>query len=92
VLQLSIRWADWSTLDNHICERALKRAVLNRENPLFFKTENGAHVGNVFLSLIHTCQLSGENPFYYLTQVLRNAPEVARVSDQWLPYGSSNRC
>jgi transposase len=73
-------------LDNNICERALKRAVLNRKNSLFFKTENGAHVGDVFLSLIHTCQLSGENPFDYLTRVVRNAPEVARAPDQWLPW------
>jgi len=73
-------------LDNNICERALKRAVLNRKNSLFFKTENGAHVGDVFLSLIHTCQLAGENPFDYLTQILRNAPEVAKAPDQWLPW------
>jgi transposase len=73
-------------LDNNLCERALKRAVLNRKNSLFFKTENGAHVGDVFLSLIHTCQLSGENPFEYLTRVVRNAPEVARAPDQWLPW------
>ena len=73
-------------LDNNICERALKQAVLNRKNSLFFKTENGAHVGDVFLSLIHTCQLAGENPFEYLTQVLRNAPKVASLPDQWLPW------
>jgi hypothetical protein len=73
-------------LDNSICERALKRAVLNRKNSLFFKTENGAHVGDMFLSLIHTCQLAGENPFDYLTQVLRNAPEVAKSPEQWLPW------
>ncbi len=73
-------------LDNNICERALKRAVLNRKNSLFFKTENGAHVGDVFLSLIHTCQLAGENPFDYLTQLLRNAPEVAKAPDRWLPW------
>jgi len=42
-------------LDNNICERALKLAILHRKNALFFKTQNGAHVGEVFLSLIHTC-------------------------------------
>jgi hypothetical protein len=40
----------------------------------------------MFLSLIHTCQLAGENPFDYLTQVLRNAPEVAKSPEQWLPW------
>jgi hypothetical protein len=73
-------------LDNNICERALKHAIRNRKNSLFFKTENGAHVGDVFLSLIHTCQLSGENPFDYLTQILRNVPRVAQAPDKWLPW------
>jgi transposase len=58
----------------------------NRKNSLFFKTENRAHVGDVFLSLIHTCQLAGENPLDYLTQVLRNAHKVAKAPDQWLPW------
>jgi transposase len=46
-------------LDNNICERALKRAVLHRKNALFYKTLHGAEVGDVFMSLIHTCQLCG---------------------------------
>ena len=29
-------------LDNNICERALKRAVLHRKNALFYRTLNGA--------------------------------------------------
>ncbi len=45
-------------LDNNICERALKKAIRHRRNSLFYKTRNGAHVGNVFMSLIHTCDLS----------------------------------
>ena len=57
----------------------MKRAILNHKNAYFFKTENGAHVGDVFLSLIHTCQLAGENPLDYLTQLLRNASQVARA-------------
>lgn len=73
-------------LDNSICERALKFAVLNRKNSLFFRSQNGAHVGDIFLSIIHTCQLAGENPFDYLTQVLRNASQVAKAPDQWLPW------
>jgi hypothetical protein len=35
-------------LDNNICERALKRAVLHRKNALFYKTLHGAEVGDVF--------------------------------------------
>ena len=50
-------------LDNNICERALKQAILHRKNALFYKTHNGAHVGDLFMSLIHTCRLGGVDPF-----------------------------
>jgi hypothetical protein len=43
-----------SPLDNNIVERALKRAVLHRKNALFYRTLNGAEVGDLFMSLIHT--------------------------------------
>lgn len=58
----------------------------HRRNALFFKTSNGAHAGNLFMSLIHTCQLAGENPFHYLTALLRNAAKLARAPEQWLPW------
>ena len=45
-------------LDNNICERALKKAILHRKNSLFFKTENGARVGDIFMSLIHSAELN----------------------------------
>jgi transposase len=73
-------------LDNNLCERALKLAVRHRRNALFFETPNGAHVGDVFMSLIHTCQLAGENPFDYLTGLLRNARKVAQSPEQWFPW------
>jgi len=41
-------------LDNNICERILKKAILHRKNALFYKTSRGAHVGDIFMSLIHT--------------------------------------
>ena len=46
-------------LDNNICERALKRAVLHRKNALFYRTLHGAEAGDLFMSLIHTCELAG---------------------------------
>ena len=64
-------------LDNNICERALKKAILHRKNSLFYKTRHGAHVGDVFMSLIHTCELCGANPFDYLTELERHADEAA---------------
>jgi hypothetical protein len=73
-------------LDNNICERALKRAILHRKNSLFYKTENGAHVGDLFMSLIHTCELCGANPFDYLTELQRHAAELARNPSRWMPW------
>ena len=63
-------------LDNNICERALKKAILHRKNSLFYKSEHGAHVGDLFMSLIHTCELCGANPFDYLTELQRHAAEL----------------
>jgi len=73
-------------LDNNICERALKRAVLHRKNALFYKTLHGAEVGDVFMSLIHTCQLCGANSFEYLTELQRHAQELALNPAEWMPW------
>jgi transposase len=73
-------------LDNNICERALKRAILHRKNALFYKTGHGAHVGDVFMSLIHTCKLCGANPFDYLTELERHAGEFTANPQDWMPW------
>ena len=73
-------------LDNNICERALKKVVLHRKNALFYKTENGAHVADVYMTLIYTCELCGANPFDYLTELQRHAQEVAANPACWLPW------
>lgn len=44
-------------LDNNLCERVLKKAILHRKNSLFYKTPGGAYVGDLFMSLIFTCNL-----------------------------------
>jgi transposase len=73
-------------LDNNLCERALKRAVLHRKNALFYKTLHGAEVGDVFMSLIHTCQLCGANSFEFLTELQRHARELAAHPAAWMPW------
>jgi hypothetical protein len=73
-------------LDNNICERALKRAITHRKNSLFYKTQNGAAVGDLYMSLIHTCQLTGENPFEYLTALVENAKAAADQPEDWMPW------
>jgi len=64
----------------------LKKAILHRKNSLFYKTENGVRVGDLFMSLIHTCELCGANPFDYLTQLQRHAGELAQNPSAWMPW------
>ena len=73
-------------IDNNIVERALKKAILNRKNALFYKTLNGARVGDLFMSLIHTCELNGANPFDYLTELQRHTEELKRSPSEWMPW------
>jgi hypothetical protein len=73
-------------LDNNICERALKKAILHRKNALFYKTLNGARVGDIFMSLIHTSELNGVDPFAYLVALQRHHEVVAESPADWLPW------
>jgi hypothetical protein len=38
------------------------------------------------MSLIHTCQLCGANPFDYLTQLQKHSEELCRRPEQWMPW------
>jgi hypothetical protein len=73
-------------LDNNICERALKKIILHRKNSLFYKTQNGADVSDLFMSLIYTCELNGANPFDYMTELERHADELAVAPENWMPW------
>jgi transposase len=84
-LTLFLRQAG-APLDNNLCERALKKAILHRKNALFYKTQNGARVGDLFMSLIYTCQLNHVNPFAYLTQLQQHADALAASPALWMPW------
>jgi len=43
-------------------------------------------VGDLFMSLIHTCQLCDANSFDYLTELQRNAQEVESKPAEWMPW------
>jgi len=73
-------------LDNNICERALKKAIIHRKNSLFYKTPNGARIGDMFMSLIHTCELNRVNPFDYLSTLLTHPAAVAASPERFLPW------
>ena len=84
-LTLFLRQAG-APLDNNLCEQALKMAILHRKNALFYKTETGALVGDILMSLIHTCRLNSVNPFNYLTILQQHAERVRAEPDKWLPW------
>ena len=84
-LTLFLRQAG-APLDSNIVERALKKCILHRKNSLFYKTTNGAEVGDLFMSLIHTCELNEVNPFDYLTELQKHVPELAKTPAAWMPW------
>jgi transposase len=84
-LTLFLRQAG-APLDNNVCERALQKAILHRKNALFYKTQNGARVGDLFMSLIYTCELNEANPFDYLTELQRHTDQLAARPELWMPW------
>jgi len=78
-------------LDNNVCEAGLKRAILHRKNSLFYKTLNGARVGDVFMSLIHTAELNKANPFEYLVALQKHHFQVEESPEDWMPWNYAGR-
>jgi transposase len=76
-------------LDNNICERALKKAILHRKNSLFFKSERGAAVADMFMSLIYTCEQAGASPFDYLKALQDHTEQVETNPSVWMPWNFS---
>ncbi len=60
--------------------------MLHRKNALFYRTLNGAQVGDLFMSLIHTAELCGANWFDYLIELQRHARELAANPAVWMPW------
>jgi transposase len=94
ILYMQKRWSELTLflraagapLDNNTAERALKKAILHRKNSLFYRTLAGAHVGDVFMSLIHTAELNEVSAYEYLVAVLRNAAASASNPQAWMPW------
>lgn len=64
----------------------MKKAICHRKNSLFYKTLNGAHVGDVFMSLIHTAELDGLDPFAYLVALQQHHEAVSDEPSDWMPW------
>jgi hypothetical protein len=48
-------------------------------------------MGNLYMSLIHTCELNGANPFDYLTELQRRAQQVKQAPADWMPWNYRER-
>ena len=73
-------------LDNNLVERSLKMAILNRKNAYFYKTQNGADIGDIFMSIIQTCKFNKVNAFEYLTHLQKHSSMVKEKPHGWLPW------
>jgi len=52
----------------------------------FTLSASAAAVGDLFMSLIHTCQSCYANSFEYLIELQRHAIEVAANPAAWIPW------
>lgn len=78
-------------LDNNLCERALKKAILHRKNSMFFRSRSGAYVGDLYMSMIYTCELNHANAFDYLNQLQLHTDAVAEDPASWMPWNYRDR-
>ena len=64
----------------------MKKSIRHRKSSLFYKTLHGARVGDMYMSLIHTCELNGVNAYDYLKSVLAQGERVAEQPERWMPW------
>jgi transposase len=73
-------------LDNNLCERALKQAIVHRKNALFYRSQFGAYIGDMFMSIIHTCSLMKVNPFDYMVALQKYSSQLIINPSRWMPW------
>ncbi len=81
-------------LDNNVSEQELKPSQRHRKNSLFFRTQAGADVGDVLLSMIRTSVKNSIDPVHYLTNISMHAQDARAAPESWLPWsyqGTLNR-
>jgi hypothetical protein len=73
-------------LDNNIVERALKLAIRQRKNSLFYATDYSAYIASMLTSLIATCLHAGVNALEYLVALQKHRTAVFGDPAAWLPW------
>ena len=77
-------------LDNNAAERELKRVITHRKNSLFYKTQRGADIGDMFMSIINTCRNNDINAMKYLNTVILNYKSAKLKPEKWMPWNFNN--
>jgi transposase len=73
-------------LENNTAERALKLAIRQRKNSLFYKTDYSAYIASMLTSLIATCLHAGVNALDYLVALQEHRSAVFGDPAAWLPW------
>jgi transposase len=73
-------------IDNNLAERALKLAIRQRKNSLFYATEHSAYIASILTSVLATCVQAGVNALDYLVALQEHRQEVFADPRAWLPW------
>jgi transposase len=73
-------------IENNVAERALKLAIRQRKNSLFYATEHSAYIASLLTSVIATCVQAGVNAVDYLVALQEHRQEVFANPRAWLPW------
>ena len=68
------------------CRKGIEKGRSASEERVVLPHAKRGRVGDLFMSLIHTCQLCGANSFEYLTELQRHARELAASPAEWMPW------
>jgi transposase len=78
-------------LDTNLVEQALITPVRYLAGSFNYQTEDGAVVGDRFMSLIATARAHGVEPVAYLTECLRCHEDLAKRPEHYLPWAFAQR-
>ena len=73
-------------LDTNLVEQMLIIPVRYLAGSFNYKNENGAEVGDLFMSLVATALANDVEPVAYLTDCLRNHEDLAKRPEHYLPW------
>lgn len=80
-------------VDNNLAERAIKPFVIGRKNYLFSRSPKGAQASAMSYSIIETAKANKLNPFFYLTYLFKQLPNIDieddKALDALLPWAKS---